>query len=298
MNILVCGAGAIGQLYGGYLALAGHQVGLLNSTGLMRSQAFQLEQLDGSQQRWQCTQLTTPADVILVTTKAYQVIPAVKQLLQQRRLNSPCILVLLHNGMGPAEQILPLLPAHCQLILASSRHGALRTAANNVKHTGIGQTDMGAAATNDDHLKALTQLFSSMPGDTFWHQNIWQPLWQKLLINAVINPLTARDQVANGNLLAPHYAAEISQLCSEGAAVARAAGITMQDDQLVEQVRQVAQATAANRSSMLQDVLHQRPTEIDYISGYLVQQAQTFKLPSAGHQALLTQIHQLAPSNG
>lgn len=296
MNIVICGAGAIGQLYGGYFAAAGHQVSLLNSQGPMTSQAFVLQTTDDMTQHWQSAELAATADVILVTTKAYQVIDAVTQLSSKGLLNDKCALVLLHNGMGPAEQL--KLPRHIDLVLASSRHGALRVDNNRVKHTGVGQTDLGFAngSTYPDQQQQLTELFTLLPGSCHWHQDINQPLWHKLLINCVINPLTARDQVRNGELLGNQYQDELQQLCSEACRVASAAGLAITAEQLLGQVQQVASATANNRSSMMQDVAHQRRSEIDYINGYLVAQAHRYQLPCSAHSALLDQIRQMTPN--
>lgn len=296
MKIVICGAGAIGQLYGGYFATAGHQVSLLNSKGPMASQEFVLQTADSGERPWASAELPAIPDIILVTTKAYQVVTAVQQLSRLGLLAHKCSLVLLHNGMGPAEQL--AVPSHVELVLASSRHGALRIDDNRVKHTGIGQTDLGFARSSSctEGQQALLELFALMPGNSQWHSDIKQPLWHKLLINCVINPVTARDQILNGKLLDSHYQPELQQLCDEAWAVASAAGVAIEAEQLLQQVLQVASATANNRSSMMQDVSLQRRSEIDYINGYLVAQAHRYQLPCSAHSALLDQIRQMTPN--
>jgi 2-dehydropantoate 2-reductase len=97
-------------------------------------------------------------------------------------------------------------------------------------------------------------------------------LWGKLVINAAINPLTALLGVPNGELLNRSTArALMSAAAREAAAVAVAQGIVLPFPDPVLAAESIARRTAVNISSMLQDVLRGAPTEIDAISGAIVQ---------------------------
>ena len=74
----------------------------------------------------------------------------------------------------------------------------------------------------------------------------------------------------------------------EAAAIAAARGITLPFPDPVERVKQVATMTATNYSSMLQDVLGQRPTEIDAINGKIVEQGQALGIPTPVNALLTT----------
>jgi 2-dehydropantoate 2-reductase len=96
-------------------------------------------------------------------------------------------------------------------------------------------------------------------------------VWSKLVINAAINPLTALLRVPNGELLARPSARTLMDLAAgEAAAVARALNHHLVFEDPVAAAEEVARRTAANRSSMLQDVLRGGPTEIDAICGAIV----------------------------
>jgi 2-dehydropantoate 2-reductase len=93
-------------------------------------------------------------------------------------------------------------------------------------------------------------------------------LWGKLVVNAGINPLTALLRVRNGDLLTnEHTRVLMGDAARETAAVAAARGIRLPFRDPVAQIEGVAERTAMNRSSMLQDVLRGAPTEIDAICG-------------------------------
>ena len=85
-------------------------------------------------------------------------------------------------------------------------------------------------------------------------------LWGKLVINAAINPLTALLGVPNGELLArPPAHALLQSAAGEAAAVAAALGMRLPYPDPTAAAENTARRTAANRSSMLQDVLTGRP---------------------------------------
>jgi 2-dehydropantoate 2-reductase len=100
-------------------------------------------------------------------------------------------------------------------------------------------------------------------------------IWGKLVINAAINPLTALLRVPNGSLLKSPSARQMMRaLATETAQVAEAEKVSLPFSDPIAAAQDVASRTAANHSSMLQDVLRGAPTEIDAICGAVVNIAQ------------------------
>ena len=120
----------------------------------------------------------------------------------------------------------------------------------------------------------------------------------KLLVNVAINPLAAVHRVNNGALLAPPLRAELDHLVREAWPVLRAEGLALDEPAALARVHAVAAATAANRASMLQDVLASRRTEIDAITGALVQMAARHGMAVPTHDALYRAVKALEPGNG
>src|SRR3990172_8290732 len=100
-------------------------------------------------------------------------------------------------------------------------------------------------------------------------------VWGKLAINAGINPLTALLEVPNGELLVRPGARQLMRAAAqETAAVAAARGLQLPYPDVAARVEEVAQRTASNVSSMLQDIRRGAPTEIDAISGAVVREGE------------------------
>ena len=106
-------------------------------------------------------------------------------------------------------------------------------------------------------------------------------VWGKLVINSAINPLTALLRVPNGELLERPSAHEVmKELARETARVAYAERIDLPFSDPVAAVEDVARRTAANHSSMLQDVLRGARTEIDAICGAVVEYGEKHTIPT------------------
>jgi 2-dehydropantoate 2-reductase len=109
--------------------------------------------------------------------------------------------------------------------------------------------------------------------------------------------LTAILRIPNGALLESNDTLELMRaVANEAAAVANAKHITLPYPDAFERVKQVAQLTATNHSSMLQDVLGKRPTEIDAINGKIVEQGQALGI-STPINALLTSLMRAIQKN-
>lgn len=115
--------------------------------------------------------------------------------------------------------------------------------------------------------------------------NIDRARYLKLLANVCINPVTALFRIRNGEIRNAPYAQLATALAAEAAAVLR-----FNAKSAVQHVMKVAAATAANRSSMLQDVEAHRRTEIRELTGALLQIARRRRVKAPTHDAMLRMI--------
>jgi len=287
----ILGAGAIGSLFASALQRAGLPVTLLLREACERVQ-LALEE-DGTVERlsFAASRPEDPGPVthLLVTTKAYDVRAAVLSV--AHRLDANSQVLLLANGLGFADELhRDLRQLDCYL--GSTTEGAYRVSQRRICHAGRGFTRVGRPGNTTPPQWFRYWSDAVQPGT--WDNDIERTLWLKLAINCAINPLTALFRCCNGKLAQADLDRQVRALCEEIAPVSAAAGYPISYDELYRQVREVIAATAANRSSMLQDVVAGRPTEIDYITGYLVQQARLYGIAVPLNEGLMTKVAELA----
>ena len=115
--------------------------------------------------------------------------------------------------------------------------------------------------------------------------------WRKLAINCAVNGLTVIYQCRNGVLLEHGAArARMTLLCEEIKQLGTALGYGAWVADLRLHTESVLRATAANYNSMYQDIEHRRRTEIDYLNGYLLQQAQGLGIECPENEKLYEEV--------
>jgi len=214
-------------------------------------------------------------------------------------------LAAFQNGVGHMERLAAALPGRA-LLSAVTTEGALRTGTASVRHTGGGDTWIGPwpeadnpraaesmAAKRHESAVFVKRMLKKAGFSAFLSNDIQQRILRKLLINAVINPLTAIWRVPNGQLpSSPDRLIAIQALFRETAHVLRRHGGLqgVSDEALWETVLDVCAATSANRSSMLQDVLAGRKTEVEAMNGQICRMAAAAGVPSPWNEAVTTLV--------
>lgn len=285
MKITVLGCGALGQLWLAALDRQGHEV-----QGWLRVPqpycSVNLIDLDGSAINKTFIAndplFLGSSELLLVTLKAWQVSGAVKNI--QALLPEPCPILLLHNGMGTLEELRGLPQP---LLRGVTTHAAKRDG-TVIVHVAGGITHIGPGSPESGALSDLAEMLHQALPDVAWHNDVLAACWQKLAANCVINPLSALHDCLNGELIA--WPEQIARLCDEVAAVMEREGVHTSARQLQDYVSAVIASTAQNVSSMLQDVRAQRRTEIDYITGYLLQRARAQGIAVPENTRLYEQI--------
>lgn len=296
MHWYILGAGAIGRLWACLFEHSDRPATLLlrNQAALEHwQQCGSIELLEAPRKQY-CTpraELLTdsdPIDHLLVTTKAYDTLTALQAI--QPRLRPGCEIVLLQNGMGQQQAAQALLP-DCRFWAATTTAGAWREPPNRLHCISRGETLIGALTAAPPELPSG---WERLPLPLTPCDDMLSALWRKLAINCAINPLTAVEGCRNGELLQqPGRLQLLRQVCAEVEQVARAAGITLFETPLHRQAEAVARATGDNLSSMLQDVRHNRPTEIEHITGYLCNRAEELGVATPLNLRLLQQVRAL-----
>ncbi|MNJ45554.1 2-dehydropantoate 2-reductase [compost metagenome] len=309
MEFHVIGAGALGLLYGAKLSLAGHHVKFhtrteeqairLNVEGIILSENGESIHINSNEFKaysivTPLQQLENSADWIIIAVKQWQVDDDLIAKIKNLALQNAAI-VCLQNGIGLADTLIHSNIKNSVYSIVTTE-GAKRTQNNEVLHTGRGNTIIGAAEIGnkmdknrneiDEKGKLLAEIFSEAGFTAFLSNKIDKEIYKKLLINSIINPLTAIWRISNGELLAtPQRQQFVKLLCQETDHICKAHHISI-DFNLYEQVQEVCKATFGNTSSMLYDILQGNETEVDYINGYLVKLALDVNIKAPMHDTI------------
>lgn len=217
---------------------------------------------------------------VLLATKAGQTRAALAPWLS--RLADDVTLVCLQNGMGQLDGI--DLPPQVRLLPTITTNGAFRQG-EQVRVVAENSTFIGDDDAAPDWFMCLQ---THWPG-LAWCADLRQRQLAKLAVNALINPLTALHRCRNGELLTPSHYPQLVALAAEVDAILSVMDATWTCDALAR-AEQVAALTAANTSSMLADVLAGRATEIAFINGYLLREAERLGVSAPLNHELLQRL--------
>jgi 2-dehydropantoate 2-reductase len=276
-NILIVGTGALATLFAARLSQAGNQVAMLGTwkAGLdaLHKDGARLVDASGIEHQFEVQATDNPRDCegikhALVLVKAWQTDRVAEQL--KECLVDDGLALTLQNGLGNREMLAQSLGLR-RVALGTTTTGATLLGPGWVRAGGEGIISIERHPT----LGPVEEALRSAKFNIQVVDDAQSLVWGKLVVNAAINPLTALLRVPNGKLLESSSAREMmGALAEETAQVANAEKIHLPFSDPVAAAEEVARKTAANHSSMLQDVLRGAPTEIDAICGAVVKTAQ------------------------
>lgn len=293
MNITIVGPGAIGSLWAYKLQQAGHNIALWQRKKVISTYSLQFDNEETITLPSNDAEFLANSDLVLVTVKAWQVESAVTPLLAH--IHPDTILLFMHNGMGALDELEETL-SNWPVLIATTTQAAFKPSKHQVNHTGMGATQIGAWNKKGQQCAFVADVFNHALSQTSWNSHIIDALWQKLAINCAINPLTALNQCKNGALANDRYSEQINTIINELTQVMQQQQVELDTETLKQTVYNVIGATAENYSSMQQDIQHQRVSEIDFITGYVVKCAQQHQLSVPANKQLLESIKQIEQS--
>ncbi|MCS6903053.1 MAG: 2-dehydropantoate 2-reductase [Candidatus Bipolaricaulota bacterium] len=289
MRILIIGAGALGSLFGGLLARAGATVQLYNPSQrehihAIRREGLQIERTGGETL---CIRLQATADpheiedaeIVGIFVKAHQTATAISQI--AFKIPPSAWVLSLQNGIGLEREILKYISPE-RFLRGTTAQGATLLGPGRVRWAGVGPTRLGRwQGPPIAEIDQIIALLNRAGLETEFVTEIERYLWEKLIVNGAINPLTALFDVPNGMIVHDGALREIAHaVAREALPIARRHGVLWNEQEMIERIESVACKTAENISSMLQDVRRGRRTEIEYINGAIVREGRRLNLPT------------------
>jgi 2-dehydropantoate 2-reductase len=306
-HVAVMGAGAVGCYFGATLARAGAAVRLIGRPALVEAVGRHGLQFDGVDFKGHIPLAATadPAGVagaglVLFCVKSADTGTAAQAIAPH--LDAGAVVLDLQNGVDNLERI----AAHIKNVIVPAvvYVGAEMPAPGVLRHNGRGDLVIGQVADKvvTDKVdagktgvrKASAALISDLAAwltaakvPTRVSGNVEGELWWKLVLNCAYNAVSALGQSRYGVMMAmPQVRQVMSDAVREIVALAEAKGVRIAMPDPVEAVLRFGEAMPQTKSSTAQDLERGRPTEIEYLNGYVVRECDALGLPAPVNRTL------------
>ncbi len=299
MKIAVLGAGAMGSLFGGYLSkendvtvvdLYQPIVDAVNANGV------KIREKDGSVTVCK-PRATSDAsrlgkqDLVIVFVKSMYTVSALET--NRNLIGENTYLMTLQNGAGHESKLLKFTD-RLHVIIGSTQHNSSVIEPGFVNHGGSGMSSIGLLDGNSDVLKPIAESFTACGLECHTENNVQKQIWKKMFTNTAASSLTALFQVPLGFIHTDKNANWIMrQLCHEAVTVANALGLDFNEEEVVGDVETVLINAPNGYTSIYADIRDGRRSEVDTISGSVVEVAHDLGIAVPYHEMVVKCIHAL-----
>lgn len=281
MQIVIVGAGAIGRLFGALFSKEGHEVifvepreeivDAINQQGIGVI-ALGVEDPDAvtmaSAKAVTDGQSIRKCDLVIMAVKSFDTLAAIKSVAHLVTKTSP--VVTIQTGLGNLETMEKVVSRQ-DIIGGFTLMAATALGPGKVKHGGQGKTSIGELDGRiTPRVEKISKLFNDCGIAAEAIKQIVGQLWCKVIVYSAINPVSAILRTRNGQLLEKMESVTLmKRLIDEGVAVAEASAVDLVCHDLYDLLFEACRNTYNNLSTMLQDFLNEKRTEIDYQNGAL-----------------------------
>lgn len=299
MKIVIVGAGGIGRLFGALLSRGGHEITVveldLEVIDSINRQGIGIMDI-GQQDPDAATfvpakavsdpSLLSECDLVLLAVKSFDTLTAVKSVAHLIGEDSP--IISLQTGLGNLEVMEKIVPRQA-IIGGFTFMAATSLGPSRIRHGGIGKTYLGELdGIITPRLTEISKQLNQCGIQTSPVHRITGRLWCKIIVYSAINPVSAILRVNNGSLLDRMEAITLmKRLIDEGKEVAEAYSIDLVYHDLYELLFDACRKTSNNLSSMLQDMLNEKRTEIDAQNGALCRYGEEKNIFLPTHQTIV-----------
>jgi len=282
-KIFVLGAGAIGSAYGALLSrrnnvtLIGREahVDAIKKNGL----AFSGDAIGKFLVEAETVIKEIPSEtLILLTTKAYDAAWSIKSI--RPLLRKDTVILVLPNGLGIKEVVEEVVEDKAEVI-----RGLVTSAAEFFEPAKIsfwhGETVLESTQTSE----RIAGVFGEAELKTMISNEMQEEIWKKLIVNCVANPLTAILQVRNNEIMVDSLKEIRHKIIQECIAVGKAEGISLESN--LEECVERKILRYRNYSSMCQDLMKQKKTEIEFLNAKIVELGRKHGIPTPVNDTLV-----------
>ncbi|QTQ11539.1 2-dehydropantoate 2-reductase [Treponema parvum] len=303
MKIAVLGAGAMGSLFSGYLS-KNNEVSVIDVShavvDAIKKHGVRIKEKDGSVTQCSPNALLKSEglgeqDLVIVFVKSMFTISALEG--NKNLIGKNTYLMTLQNGVGHESKLLKFTDRK-HIIIGSTQHNSSVIEPGFVNHGGSGITSIGLLDGGSKAIAFIAENFTSCGFECRTEDNVRRQVWNKMFTNTAASSLTALFQVpfgfihtdANANFL-------MKQLCREAVEVANSLGLGFDLEEVVKDVDTVCANAPGGYTSIYADIRDGKKSEVDTISGSVVETAHDRKIEVPYHEFVVNAIHALENKN-
>ena len=202
----------------------------------------------------------------------------------------------LQNGAGNDRKIEQYVVKK-NIIIGTSKHNSVNNGNGHVRHSGTGATTIGSNLKENSNLQIISNLLEESGFAAEISDDIQRIIWSKLFVNLSINTFTAITRSPIRSMIDNHYAWDFAEkMICEAVDVAEADGTHFSYMEVLNMVNHVCEDAGKGYSSMSQDVMNCRKTEIDAINGAIVEQAKLYNVAAPYNRLIVDLIHAIEES--
>ncbi|MDQ7734642.1 2-dehydropantoate 2-reductase [Halomonas sp. SpR1] len=284
-SIAILGAGAMGGLIGGSLSEGGADVTLIDVNAehvdALRQNGLKLKTDKGERYipipvlfPWE---VSKTYDLIIVFTKTMHTTSAIAAI--RSAIDANTVLLSLQNGLDNKLSLMEFVD-HKNIMVGITTYPADMKGPGCVESHGEGIVRLASASTAPPLLDYMPELFARGDIKAIIDPQVEVAIWEKVIFNAALNGLCAVTRSTVGQIGAHADTRELAfQIIGELCATAHACGFAVQGERIEKTVSEALEQHTSHKPSMLQDVLAERPTEIEAICGAAVRRAEEHNIP-------------------
>ena len=208
-------------------------------------------------------------------------------------------MLTLQNGLGNVEKIEKYVPLE-RIIVGVTDFPCELLGPGQVRNKGIGHTKILSADSKiTPRLEEIQQALAQAGLNGEISHDLFGAVWEKVAFNAAMNGLGAVAKLTVGNLGASPDGRNLAvTLAKEVVAVAIKKGIPAKENVVLEMMDNAFEHHTHHMTSMLQDVLACRPTEVEAIHGAVVREAAKLNMAVPTTEVIYKLIRVLEQSYG
>ena len=301
MKIAIFGVGAMGSVYAGLMAEAGHEiwavdiwqehVDAINQSGLRVEGASGDRVVQGIKATTNAQDVGA-CDLYVLATKAPGVGPAAEMIAPL--MGPESMVITIQNGLGVGERIAQYMTTDRVLLGVADGFGASMKGPGHVHHNAMNLIRVGEMNGGmSERLVRITAVWQEAGFNAKAFEDIDQRIWGKYICNVAFSGPCTVFNYTLGELMADPAAWAIAQGCAlEVQALGQEKNIEFTFDDPIEYITAFGHKMPDARPSMLLDHHAKRPSEIDAINGMAVELGKQLNIPTPYNEVLTAVIRQ------